>query len=65
VDGRVVRFDRVTTSDEKLTQAAMDAVRKWQYAPTLLYGVPVPIVMTVTVTFRLSEPLKLPLPRSS
>ena len=34
-----------------LDQAAMDAVRQWKYRPTLLNGVPVPIVMTVTVNF--------------
>lgn len=36
-----------------LDQAAMDAVRQWRYQPTLLNGVPVPIVMTVTVQFNL------------
>jgi protein TonB len=36
-----------------LDQSAMDAVRQWRYQPTLLNGVPVPIVMTVTVTFNL------------
>lgn len=34
-----------------LNEAAMDAVRQWKYQPTLLNGVPVPIVMTVTVNF--------------
>ncbi len=34
-----------------LDEAAMDAVRQWKYEPTLLNGVPVPIVMTVTVRF--------------
>ena len=34
-----------------LDAAAMDAVRQWKYEPTLLNGVPVPIVMTVTVNF--------------
>lgn len=33
-------------------QAALDAVRKWRYAPTLMNGVPVPVVLTATVTFR-------------
>jgi protein TonB len=31
----------------------MDAVRQWQYTPTLLNGVPVPVVITVTVRFDL------------
>ena len=37
-----------------LDQAATEAVRQWVYTPTLLNGVPVPVIMTVTVNFRLS-----------
>lgn len=37
-----------------LDQAAVDAVKQWVYAPTLLNGVPVPVIMTVTVNFTLS-----------
>jgi periplasmic protein TonB len=37
-----------------LDQAAIDAVKQWQYTPTLLNGVPVPVIMTVTVNFRLN-----------
>jgi len=44
---------RVTRSVPLLDQAALDAVRQWQYTPTLLNGVPVPIIMTVVVTFTL------------
>ena len=36
-----------------LDQAALDAVRQWQFTPTLLNGVPVPVIMTVTVQFTL------------
>jgi TonB family protein len=35
--------------------AAADAVRQWRFDPTLLNGVPVDVVMTVTVSFTLSE----------
>jgi len=35
-------------------QSAIDAVKQWQYTPTLLNGVPVPVIMTVTVNFRLN-----------
>jgi protein TonB len=38
-----------------LEEAALEAVRKWVYTPTLLDGVPTPIIMTVTVRFRLSS----------
>ena len=44
---------RVLRSIALLDQAAIDAVRRWKYEPTLLNGVPVPIVMTVTVNFTL------------
>lgn len=37
-----------------LDLAALDAVSAWAYTPTLLNGVPVPVVMTVTVRFRLN-----------
>jgi TonB family protein len=46
-----VRDARVLRSQPLLDQAALDAVRAWQYSPTLLNGRPVEVVMTVTVTF--------------
>lgn len=39
---------------EELTQAAVEAVRQWRYEPTAKDGRPVPILLTVTVRFRLS-----------
>jgi protein TonB len=50
--GRVMDA-RVLRSVPLLDEAALDAVWQWIYAPTLLNGVPVPIVMTVTVKFTL------------
>jgi protein TonB len=50
--GRVTNV-RVLRSIPLLDQAATQAVRQWQFAPTLLNGEPVPIVMTVTVSFEL------------
>ena len=35
--------------------AAVDAVRRWQFTPTLLNGVPVEVVMTVSVRFDLAD----------
>ena len=35
--------------------AAMEAVRQWRFAPTLLNGAAVEVAMTVTVKFRLSD----------
>jgi len=37
-----------------LTEAAVAAVKQWEYTPTVLNGVPVPVRMTVTVNFKLS-----------
>ncbi len=54
VDGRVTGA-RVLRSILLLDQAALDAVRYWQYTPTRLNGVPVPVVMTVTVNFTLNR----------
>jgi len=42
---------RVLRSIPLLDEAAMDAVRQWEYTPTLLNGVPVPVVLTVTAQF--------------
>lgn len=36
-----------------LDQAAVEAVKQWQFTPTLLNGVPVPVITTVTVNFTL------------
>jgi protein TonB len=44
---------RVLRSIPLLDQAALDAVRQWEFTPTLLNGVPVPVIMTVTVNFTL------------
>jgi periplasmic protein TonB len=46
----------VVSGNVLLIGAAVDAVRQWVYTPTLVNGVPVPILMNVTVTFALTEP---------
>jgi protein TonB len=51
-DGKV-QDARVLRSVPLLDQAAVAAVLAWEYTPTLLNGQPVPIIMTVTVRFRL------------
>ena len=53
-DGHV-QAGRVLRSIPLLDQAALDAVRQWEFAPTLLNGSAVPVVMTVTVNFVLSD----------
>jgi TonB family protein len=51
-DGRVEDL-KVLRSLPLLDAAATDAVRQWVYTPTLLNGVPTPVIMTVTVAFTL------------
>ena len=51
-DGQVINA-RLLRSVPLLDQAALDAVRQWQYTPTLLNGVRVPVIMSVTVQFTL------------
>jgi protein TonB len=51
--GKVVDIKPLGTPQPLLVQAAIDAVRQWEYAPTLLNGAPVPLIMTVTVNFAL------------
>jgi protein TonB len=53
-DGHVVNA-RILRSVPLLDQAALDAVRQWEFTPTLLNGAPVPVIMTVTVNFTLSR----------
>ncbi|HKY20837.1 MAG TPA: energy transducer TonB [Vicinamibacterales bacterium] len=53
VDGRVENAE-VLRSIPLLDQAALEAVRAWEYTPTLLNGTPTPVIMTVTVQFTLN-----------
>lgn len=52
VAGRVEQV-HVLRSVPLLDEAAIRAVREWRYTPTELNGVPVPVLMTITVTFSL------------
>lgn len=52
VDGRVTDA-KVVRSIPLLDEAALVAVRQWEFTPTTLNGQPVPVVMTVTVDFTL------------
>jgi protein TonB len=48
-----ISHTRVTESVPELDQAAVDAVRQWEFTPTLLNGVPQPVFVTMTVNFTL------------
>jgi TonB family protein len=49
-DGKVADT-KVVHSIPLLDQAALDAVRQWEYLPSMLNGVPVPVLVTVTINF--------------
>ena len=48
-----VQDARILRSIPLLDAAALEAVRQWEYRPTLLNGVPVAVLMTITVNFTL------------
>jgi TonB family protein len=51
-DGRV--FDAsVLRSIPELDEAALDAVKQWEYTPQLVNGVPTPFTVTTTIQFSL------------
>lgn len=50
-DGKVADA-RVVKSVPILDEAALNAVRQWEYKPTLVKGVPVPVIVNVAIDFR-------------
>ena len=50
-DGKVAEA-RVVKSVPLLDQAALDAVKQWEYAPTRVRGVAVPVIITVAINFQ-------------
>jgi protein TonB len=53
IQGNVVQMHPVS-GDQLLIPPAMDALRRWKYAPTILGGQAYPVELTVTIEFRLS-----------
>ena len=49
----VIENLEVISGHPLLIQAALDAVRRWRYQPTLLNGVPVEVITTIDVNFTL------------
>jgi TonB family protein len=52
--GSVTTVEAVESPDPMLTDAAIEAVRKWTYKPATLKGKPVKVHLTVTVAFKLT-----------
>jgi TonB family protein len=51
-EGRVDQL-RVLRGIPLLDQAAMDAVKEWEFTPTMMNGVAVPVIVAITVNFTL------------
>ncbi len=49
----IVKDAKITRSIPLLDEAALDAVRQWRYAATVIDGIPVAVIMTVRVQFSL------------
>ena len=54
-DGTIANLSLVAATSPLLVQNAMDAVRQWVYAPTMLNGQPVQVVTNITVNFSLTD----------
>ncbi len=50
-EGKVAEI-KVVSGHPLLVQAAIDCVKQWEYEPTLLNGVPTPIILTAKVHFQ-------------
>lgn len=53
IDGSIKNL-RVISGPPLLTNAALDAVRRWQYKPTMLNGSPVEVITEIDVNFALN-----------
>jgi protein TonB len=51
--GRVLEANAVS-GHPSLRQASIDAARRWQFSPTMLNGIPVKVIGTITFNFRKS-----------
>jgi TonB family protein len=54
-DGRIYNTQVVSSLDDSLSQAAIEAVRQWRYLPYTLNGAPVPVKTTINVEFTLDR----------
>ncbi|MBA7702723.1 hypothetical protein ES703_111493 [subsurface metagenome] len=51
--GNIVGVKIVKSPHELLSKASVEAVKQWKYEPMLIKGKPMPIIFTVTMTFKL------------
>jgi TonB family protein len=55
VDGVLLGLTPLNNIDSDLTAAALGAVKQWRYKPTLLNGMPVEVLTTIDVEFKLAQ----------
>lgn len=53
--GRVADARVLRSVNPLLDREAIDAVRQWRYTPVVLNGIPVRVILTVTLSFKLEE----------
>lgn len=53
--GRVTDVRVLRGAHALLDREAIDAVRQWRYTPVILNGIPVRVILTVTLSFKLEE----------
>ncbi len=54
-DGHVVEVKVLRSANRLLDNAAITAVKQWQYRPLILNGLPEPFVLTVVLTFNIAD----------
>ncbi len=54
-EGFVVETEVETSPDDRLSESAVEAVRQWVYAPTLLNGNPVEVLTVIDVNYTLQK----------
>lgn len=55
-DGTILSLEQINKLvDTRLAEAALDAVKQWQYKPTLLNGEPIEVVTEIEVNFTLTR----------
>ncbi|WP_321474766.1 M56 family metallopeptidase [uncultured Paludibaculum sp.] len=55
-DGDIISLQRINQMvDDRIAQAALDAVAKWKYQPTLLNGEPIEVITEIEVNFTLAR----------
>ena len=55
-DGDVMEVRLLRSANPLLDREAEKAVRQWRYSPVVLNGIPVPFILTVTLSFSLEAP---------